>query len=586
MLKGGARDAPERHRTLYATIEWSYELLDKREQGLLQSLSVFSGGFSLEAAEEVCCGDLEEDTPKIDRADEYSVMEGVASLLDKSLIRQEGFGVDPHYAMLEMIRDFALMKMKENDREEELRWRHANYFLSLTQEAKDRFEGPDQGIWFERMHNEINNLRSALRWFQQKAQAGKDYSEKATSAGLRMASALVRFWDIHGHLTEGYSWLEEILPLSDTPSRERVDALIGKAWFAMRLAGISGVLQNYDQALTLARSLGYQAGMAQALDGLAFTHQLDGAKDELVQALHAESLQIWRQLGDKRGTASALGPLAHRAAARYAFDEASSLFNESLALFQEVGDQREIAGALWNLGQIELSRGRYEESAALFNKSLALYQDLKDTHGIPTQLRCLAEVERAQGNLDKARTLFEESLQQFRAIGDKSCSTIVLMGLGRVALNSGDPENAYSHIQESLILSREVGDRHKVSQDLTVLGLVSLKQGDHDSALLHFKESLIQAQELDSKEGVAANLEGMAGVFIAQGDYERALQLLSSAASIRNSIGIPVRPVDQRDLDDWSNTITTSLDPSSYKQSKQTGKKLSMEEAIALAIER
>ena len=160
------------------------------------------------------------------------------------------------------------------------------------------------------------------------------------------------------------------------------------------------------------------------------------------------------------------------------------------------------------------------------------------------------------------------------------------MGLGRVALNCDDPESAHSYIKESLILSREVGDRHRVSQDLTVLGLVVLKQGDHDSALGHFKQSLFQARELDSKEGIVANLEGMAGVFIDQGDFERALQLITSSAVIRDSIGIPVRPVDQRDLDGWNSTIKTSLDPSSYKQSKQTGTKLSMEEAITLAIER
>jgi tetratricopeptide (TPR) repeat protein len=174
-------------------------------------------------------------------------------------------------------------------------------------------------------------------------------------------------------------------------------------------------------------------------------------------------------------------------------------------------------------------------------------------------------------------------LKQFRAIGDKSCSSIVLMGLGRVALNCSDPESAHSHIKESLILSREVGDRHKVSQDLTILGLVEVMQHDLDSAAKCFVESLMQAQELDSQEGIAANLEGMARVFIARGEYERALQLISSAARIRDSIGIPIRPVDESDLEQWHSKLQSHLDQTSYIATQERGRQLSIVEAIELA---
>jgi predicted ATPase/class 3 adenylate cyclase len=585
LLKGGARDAPERHRTLYATIDWSYQLLSSKEQQLFQSLSVFSGGFSLQAAEKVCCFPDGEVTANLDRSSEFDVIEGIASLLDKSLIRQERFGADPRYAMLEMIREHALWKAKESGQEGEIRQRHAHYFLNLAEEAKDQLQGPDQSVWLERLEKDVNNLRSALRWFLERAQDNDEFRGEAERAGLRMASALVLFWDTHGYITEGHRWLSEMLGISEVASRERVDALIGLACFAMRLSGVTDVLQYYEDGLTLARSLGYTTGMAQALDGLAYTHQLGGSDDALVQDLHSESLQLWRQLGDQRGIASALGPLAHRAAARYEFDEATALFNESLSLFQEVGDQREVAGALWNLGQIELRRGRYVKSTDLFNQSLELYRDLKDTHGIATQLRCLAEVERAQGNLEKAHALFEEGLEDFRAMGDISCAAISLLGLGRVAFNRGDPEAAISYIEESLKLSREAGIRHDVADDLISLGLAELEYGDQVSAENRFREGLILAKELDSQEHISASLEGIARLSAVRKNFKCAAQLFSAAAKLRESLGIPVPPIDRAEIEKWNAIIHEELDQVTLDSAQQEGRSISIEQAVELAME-
>jgi predicted ATPase/class 3 adenylate cyclase len=585
LLRGGARDLPERHRTLYATIDWSYQLLSPKEQNLFQNLSVFSGGFSLQAVEKVCCFPDGEVTANLDKSSEFDVMEGTASLLDKSLIRQESFVADPRYAMLEMIREYAMMKMKESGQEREIRRRHAHYFLTLAEEAKDQLQGPDQSVWLERLEKDVNNLRSALRWFLERTQDEDEFRGEAEKAGLRMASALVLFWDTHGYLTEGQRWLSEMLGISDVACKERVDALIGLACFAMRLSGISDVLQYYEEGLTLARSLGYTTGMAQALDGLAYIHQLGGADDAMVQDLHSESLQLWRQLGDQRGIASALGPLAHRAAARYEFDKATTLFSESLFLFQEVGDQREVAGALWNLGQIELRRGRYEKSTDLLNQSLELYRDLKDTHGIATQLRCLAEVERAQGNLEKAHALYEEGLADFRAMGDISCAANSLLGLGRVAFNRGDPEGAISYIEESLKLSREAGIRHEVADALIILGLAELEYGDKASAEDHFREGLILAQELDNKEHISASLEGIARLLVMREDYKRAAQLFSAVAKLRESLGIPVPPIDRAEIEKWNAIIHEELDQATLDRAQQEGSSISIEKAIELAME-
>jgi len=347
LLAHGPRDAPERHRTLRAAMDWSYELLDGDEQRVLQTLSVFAGGFTFPAAEAVCCPPESKPKSRSEETLGMDVMEGLASLLDKSLLRQdERVEDESRFTMLGLIRDYAGEKLRESGREEKIGERHANLFLALAEEAKPMLEGPEQEMWLERLEEEHNNLRSALGWFLQQGEDDNEGSAKAAVSGLRVAGALWRFWDTHGYVSEGRRWLQKMLALSDTPTNERVDALTGAAWLTARQSDMAEAIQLYEQGLGIAREIGYKAGIARALGGIVFAKEFLGADDELLEALYSESLELWREVGDKRGIATALGPLAKRAASAYDFEQANKLFEESLALFREVQDKREIAGAL------------------------------------------------------------------------------------------------------------------------------------------------------------------------------------------------------------------------------------------------
>ena len=188
LLKGGAPDAPERQRTMRATIEWSYDLLEPHDQNLLMRLAVFAGGCTLEAAESVCGDDLD-------------VVDGLASLTDSGLIRVEGTDEAPRFAMLETIREYAAERLEESGEVEELRRRHAAYFLGLAEEAEPNLRG-SPGDWLDRLEREHDNFRAALDRLE---------ASGAGETALRLAAALWRFWYLKGHLAEGRQRLEGVL---------------------------------------------------------------------------------------------------------------------------------------------------------------------------------------------------------------------------------------------------------------------------------------------------------------------------------------------------------------------------------------
>ncbi len=583
ILTHGPRDAPARHRTLRSAMDWSYELLDENEQRLFQILSVFAGGFTFSAAEAVCSSADSYPDPQSAEAMGVDVMDGLASLLDKSLLRQdESKEEELRFSMLGMIREYAGEKLKESGREAGIKERHANYFLTLAEEAKSLLEGPEQEVWLERLEEEHNNLRSALGWFLQKAEEMNDGSPQFALSGLRMAGALSQFWDTHGYFSEGRRWLQKVLAFIKTPTHERVDALTGAGWLAARHSDMDEAIHFSEQAIDIAREIDYKAGIAKALRGLAFAKEFLGADDASIEALHSESLELWREVGDKRGIATALGPLAHRAASTYDFKQANSLFGESLDLFREVQDKREIAGALWNLAQIAAIVGHYDKAKKMYGESLKIYEDLKDLHGVATQLRGLGRVERFQGNTKQARTLYEEALVSFRTMGDKGCGSIALAGLGRVALDQGDMKSATSLAQECLSMSREVGFKAVEAQALRLLGQYDFAQGNHESARRHFVESMQIEEDLDHREGIAENLEGIASLAAVQSEYDQAARVFSAAEALRTTLGIPLPPADASNLEKWKTIVRDGLDEVAYKSAQEEGKAFTIDQAIEL----
>ncbi|OGG56550.1 MAG: hypothetical protein A3F84_22560, partial [Candidatus Handelsmanbacteria bacterium RIFCSPLOWO2_12_FULL_64_10] len=372
LLTGGARDLPARQQTLRNAIAWSYDLLDAGEHTLFRRLAVFVGGFTLEAAEAVCrelsVGAVREPPLQVIDVDG---LDGLESLVSKSLLRQEEVAGEPRFIMLETIQEYALERLTESGEAEAMRRQHAEYFLALAEGAETELRGPQQALWLNRLEEEHDNLRAALRWSIERGEAEQ---------GLRLGGALWRFWEVHGYLTEG---------------RER-------------LAGL----------LTLTGTSGRTAARAKALNGAGVLASRQGDY-AAARALHEESLAIRRTLDDKQGIAWSLNNLGLVAADQGDYAAARALHEESLAIRRTLDDRQGIAASLNNLGLVVANQGDHARARALYEESLGILGALGNRQGIANLLNNLGNVAYGQGDCAAARALYEESLAIRRALGDR-----------------------------------------------------------------------------------------------------------------------------------------------------------------------
>jgi predicted ATPase/DNA-binding CsgD family transcriptional regulator len=442
LLTGGPRDLPPRQQTLRGTIEWSYALLDPDEQRLFIRLTSFSGGCTLEAAEEVCSATGGLST---------TVLDGLASLVDKNLLRQAGqANAEPRLAMLETIREYALERLAGSGEEESTRQDHAAYYLALAEEAMPKLNGGDQELWLNRLEVEHDNLRTALTWSLDRGE---------TEMALRLGGALWRFWFVRGHLTEGRRWLEKGLAEGSGSS----PSLLAKA-----LAG-AGVLAHY------------QGDLGQAAAGCG------------------ESLRLYRQLGDKAGIAAALNGLALVARSGGNILAARAMYEESVALLREVGDKGAIAYTLTYLGLVVYHQGNFEMARSLSAEGLGLYREIGDRLGCSGPLTTLGMANVRLGDFETARSVLEECLVITRSLGDRRSSARALHQLGGVAFAEGDCATSRVLRQEALAIFDELGDRVLVSQFIMELAEVVAAQGDYLLAAQVFGAAETMGESIGAK---------------------------------------------------------------------------------------
>jgi predicted ATPase/serine/threonine protein kinase/DNA-binding CsgD family transcriptional regulator len=497
VLTGAARDVPARQQTLRNTIAWSYNLLDAQEQQLFRRLSIFTGGCTIEAAEAVC-------TALGDEAGQ--VLDGMASLIDKSLLQQiEQEGEEPRFAMLETIREYGLEALAASGEMEFTRQAHAEYYLRLAEEAEPEFRGSQQGRWLERLEREYDNLRAALRWSLEPGEVG-DNIEMA----LRLAGALWWFWETRGHWSDGRDFLER--------------ALVGSK-------GVAVPVQ--------VKALGAAAH-------LAFI-QSDNHRAE---ALYEECLAKCREVGDTAGMALSLCRLGAIAGRRGNLVGASSLTEESLALFREVGDRAGIAYALNNLAASIGDQGEYARAILLLEESLALFREVGDKEAIAWVLIHLAYMLfLSQGDPAKVYALLEEGLALCRELGSQEDTAWALGHLGEVVLQQGDAVKARSLLEESLALSREIGYWYGTAKLLSLLGRVEALERDYAAARTLYEESLAIARVMGDRLNTPFYLEGLADVVATQGNPVWAARLWGTAEALREAIGTPIPPVYRADYE-------------------------------------
>ena len=408
LLTGGARDLPQRQQTLRAAIDWSYDLLSPAEQKLLRRLSVFVGGCTLEGVEAVC--DTKSDL-------ELDLLDGMSSLVDKSLVQHfEQAKSESRFVMLETIREYALEKLAASGEKPLTKRAHAAYCLVLAEEEAAEPSGAEGTEWLEHFGLEHDNFRAALDWLTETGDA--DW-------GLRLGTALFRFWETREYLAEGRGRLGKLL----------------------KLAGAAAPTKARARALFAAGVLAAEQGDYVSAD-----------------ALFRESLDISRQLRDQQGAAVSLNALAVSARDRGDFSTARSLFEDSLALWRELADQKAVARSLSNLASVVKLQGDYASARSLYAECLSIFQRLGDQTGVAWSMNHQGDVARDQGDSAMARTLYEGALSIFRELGDRWGIAGTLADLGSLAREQGNCPSARSLYRESIKVFRELDHKRGIAR--------------------------------------------------------------------------------------------------------------------------
>jgi len=377
LLSTGGRTAMSRHRTLHATMDWSHGLLPKEERVLFRRLSVFVGGFSIEAAEAVGAGE------EIERAE---VLELLSHLVGKSLVVAREERGKARYQLLETVRQYGYEKLSESEEAGQVREWHAGYYLALAEEAEPELKGALQIAWLERFEREHDNLRAAISWSLERSNL---------QDAARLGWALWLFWWIHGHFAEGRRWMEEALSVDGSaamPAAARAQALF-----------VAGTMAC-------------------------------GQGDNLTaEPLLEESVALFRELGSGRGVAYALGSAAVLAITQERFERGIAYSDEATDLFLEVGDQWGAAPMLGCSAVGWLNLGDYGHAKSLAERGLALCRETGDKHGTSIALCTLAGVAQAERDYERARDLFEEGVGVSWELGNEADVVHCLEGLASVA---------------------------------------------------------------------------------------------------------------------------------------------------------
>ena len=569
LLTGGAHDLPGRQQTLRDAIAWSYDLLDNPEMILFARLSVFVGGCTLEAIESVCRDpDLEID-----------ILNGLTSLVDKSLLRQvEGIGDEPRFTMLETIREYALERLGESGEMESLRCRHTEYHLALAEQAEPELTGQKQVAWLERLESEHDNLRAALGWAIEHCNTGW---------ALRLCGALGQFWALHSYFSEGRGWLTRVLDIPHIDSLSalaRAKAFNWAGYLAYRQTDLTAARPLFEKSLELAREAGEKWVAAHALNGLGNVEWTQGNL-AAARPIYEKSLALHREIADKWGISISLGNLGNVAWAQSDYPMARSYYEESLAIDRELGDKQGIAWTLNVLGGLALTQGDFPAARTFFEESLALQQQVGDKSCTAEALNNLAMLARDQGDFKQAVSLAQESLVLYREIGDKGGSAEALKNQGLAWCGQNDYAAARSCFDEAIVVGREVGHKPAIAAALDGLGVLAYGRGDYEVAQTRYMESLGIWEDVGYKPAIASCLEGLARVACMQGHPMRMARLFGAAETLREAIGIPLPPVDQAQYKHHCEAGRAQLDNATFEAAWAEGQAMTVEQAVAYALE-
>jgi len=537
VLTSGTQDIPERQQTLRNTLEWSYHLLSSQQQQFFRMLSVFVGGGTLEAIEAISAAL---------KMSEGGALDGAASLLDKSLLQAVGQEEETRFFMLETIREYGVQALSNGEEAEKVRQAHAEYYLSLAEQAYHELDGVQESEWLKRLEREQDNVRAALSWLLEPGRTtkGARYVEMA----LRLSTVLWPFWGLRGNYSEARSFLEQAIAVSEGAGASiRAKAL----YYAARIAHTQG-------------------------------------NNERAEQLCKESLMLYQELNDATGSALALHHLADIAWTRGDLESARVQGEEAFEIFRKMNDIANVAFMQLHLATLAIDQGDYTKGCRLLEENLNICRELHDKSGIAEALMNVARAHFLAGDLTQVRPFLEESYAFYNEMGDKESIAYCFCQFGLLALNQDDLPEARSKMEAAVELFKEMGQKHGTATSLSFLAKVATRQGRLKEARKLYEESLAVARASDNKLSVVISLEGLASVIAGEtlpeeGSRENmwAARLWGCAEQLREGMGTPLSPFERIFYNDAIGAVRDTLGEKTFISARAEGRAMTPAQAVA-----
>lgn len=520
LLSGRSGTLEERHRSLRAAVAWSCDLLGVEARSLAYRLSVFRRGWTEDAAAALC-----------GRSSDCGAL--LDELCRSSMIAKNSDSGDRRYSMLETLRDYCAAQLDAAERELAT-IAHLDYFVRLAEDASALLSGSTQKDALELLSREQENLQAAL------GSAAAMSPEK----GLRIAGAVWRHWLMQGNLSEGREHLDLFLRLtSDSPGAVRAKALFG-----------AGVLAAEQSDYNAARSLFEER--------LCLVKQMDDPAEE-------------------SATLNALGNV-HREMGRY--PEARDYYDHALDLRRRLGDKTAIAATMVNLASVLHSLGAFEEALRLSSEGLELTRETGDLYGQAASLENMGISLRALGDAREAMTHHQESLRLSTQIGNRHGMAGALHNLASAAWRLGRTEDAKEHVLDALALNRAIGHPAWEAYNLDLLSAMEIRDGQMEAARSHARDALMIRRQFKEPLDVASSLDRIAAIDAAGGDRRRAALLMGAAIALRCAAAVVLPDDEERERVRALEDLVQVLGADTADQMIVSGERMTMEEAIALAL--
>jgi predicted ATPase/transcriptional regulator with XRE-family HTH domain len=527
-LASGARDVPQRHRSMRAVFDYSWQLLSAQEQQVLMGLSVFRGGFTREAAAQVA----------------GATLPVLSTLVDKSLVRHRN---DTRYDLHELVRQYAYEQLVRADKLVEIKDRHFEFFLTLAEDSRGKLSDPDHMILLNLVEADYDNMRAALEWSLRFEGSQGDISseqEKAAQGSVKLAGALFIFWWMRNYTAEGRKWLQRAL---DQPAKELV------TWdrFRSTIAAVNLAVGQSDN----------QKALQLANDNITLATQFND-RSALAFAYQSRGLVFWK-LKD--------------------YAAAADQSQRALELFRGIGKRREAAGALQSLGRIAINQHSLARAKAYLQESEQLLGEFGDTFLFNMVLSDLGLLAYLQKDFTGARAYHEKTLSLFRKAGNVSEIEMALNRLADVARAENNYAEAESLYREAFEIFRDTGDKDEIASLLHNLGYVAAHRGDHAEALTCFQQALELQCALDNQAGIAECLAGVAAVLTASGQMERAVCFFGAAEAIRENVDAVLWPANEMEMDRCLARLRESLPEEQLQAKWAQGRGMPVQQAVVEA---